>query len=390
MFLLNELLLSSPLVVYAFVRILWLIKSKALRVLFGTFFVFLIAAFPAAETLSHRGAGGWLKGVMIAGYDALPLLMYLVLTVVLADLVIAAARLLRLVSKDTIRAPGVRRVRLAAMLIIPVLVVIAGIVNFRWLRIREYTVEVPRRSSSLSDLTIVFASDFHLGAITEDGFMGKFVAKVQAADPDIVLIGGDILEGDRRNEDTGKFEAQFRRLHPKYGVYAVPGNHERHGGSGKDFFDGAGIRLLEDAVVKIDDAFYLAGRNDARFRNRKSAADLLKDTPGDLPLILLDHRPTDLENISRTGTDIQLSGHTHHGQLFPINWITNRQYELSWGHIKKDRTHVFVTSGVQLWGPPVRTAGSSEILLLRVHFKEAGGKNAVGQKPRGQTVAPRQ
>ncbi|MGA2532774.1 MAG: metallophosphoesterase [Candidatus Aminicenantales bacterium] len=377
MFLLNELLLLSPLIIYAFLRVLWLIKSKALRVLFGTFFVLLIAAFPAAETLSHRGADGWLKGVMIAGYDALPLLMYLVLTVVLADLVIAGARLLRLVSKDAVRAPGFRRLRLAVMLMIPVLVVIAGIINFHWLRIREYTVEVSRRSSLLGDLTIAFASDFHLGAITEDGFMNRFVAKVVAANPDIVLIGGDILEGDRRNEDTSRFEAQFRRLRPKYGVYAVPGNHERHGGSGKEFFDGAGIRLLEDAVVKIDDAFYLAGRNDARSRNRKSAADLLKDTPGDLPLILLDHRPTDLENISRTGADIQLSGHTHNGQLFPINWITNRQYELSWGHIKKNRTHVFVTSGVQLWGPPVRTAGSSEILIIHVMFREPAVANRV-------------
>ena len=375
MFLLNELLLLSPLIVYAFLRVLWLIKDRALKVVFGVFFALLIAAFPAAETLSHRGAGGWLKGVMIAGYDALPLLMYLVLTVVLADLAIAAARLLKLISKETVRATGFRHGRLAAVLIIPVLVVAAGIVNFHWLRIREYTVEVPRKSSPLSELTIAFASDFHLGAITEDGFMNRFVAKVQAANPDIVLIGGDILEGDRRNEDTSQFEAQFRRLHLKYGVYAVPGNHERHGGTGKDFFDGAGIRLLEDAVVKIDDAFYLAGRNDARSRNRKSAADLLKDTPGDLPLILLDHRPTDLEAISRTGTDIQLSGHTHHGQLFPINWITNHQYELSWGYIKKNRTHIFVTSGVQLWGPPVRTAGSSEILIIHVLFRERAGDN---------------
>lgn len=370
MFLLNEILLLSPLIVYAFLRVLWLIKSKTLRVLFGVFFALLVAAFPAAESLSHRGTGGGLKGVMIAGYDALPLLMYFVLTVVLADLAVAAARLLKLVSKEAVRTPGFRRLRLAVMLLLPVLVVIAGIINFHWLRIREYTVEVPPRSSSLRNLTIAFASDFHLGAITEDGFMSRFVAKVQAANPDIVLIGGDILEGDRRNEDTSRFEAQFRRLQPKYGVYAVPGNHEGHGGGGQGFFDGAGIRLLEDAVVKIDDAFYLAGRNDARSRNRKAAAGLLKDTPGDLPVILLDHRPTDLENISRAGADIQLSGHTHHGQLFPINWITNRQYELSWGHIKKNRTHVFVTSGVQLWGPPVRTAGSSEILIIHVLFRE--------------------
>jgi predicted MPP superfamily phosphohydrolase len=375
MFLLNELLLLSPLVVYTFLRVLRLIERKIPRILFAVVCVLLLAAFPVAETLSHGGAAGWTKGIMIAGYDALPFLLYLVLTVILSDLAIGAARLLKILSRERVRTPRVRRIRLAAALVIPALVVAGGIINYHHLRVREYTVEVPRRSSSLTELTIAFASDFHLGAITEDGFMRRFAAKVNAAAPDLVLIGGDILEGDRRDEDTGPFEAEFRRLQPKYGVYGVPGNHEGHGGGRTDFFDRAGIKLLEDMVVRIDDAFYLAGRNDAHSRNRKPAADLLRDTPDDLPVILLDHRPTDLENISRAGADIQLSGHTHYGQLFPVNWITNREYELSWGHIKKNRTHVFVTSGVQLWGPPVRTTGFSEILLLHVLFKEPAGGN---------------
>ncbi len=370
MFLLTELIFSSPLAIYTYIRVLRLFSRNVARILFTAGFGVLLAGFPVAETLSHRGAGGLMKLVMIAGYDALPLLMYLILTVIVSDLAIGAARLLKILSREEVRSPRFRRSRLAAVLIVPVLVVAAGIINYHHLRIKEYTIEVPRRSSSAKELTIAFASDFHLGAITEDGFMERFVAKVNAAAPDIVLIGGDILEGDRRDEDTGKFEAQFRRLHPKYGVYAVPGNHEGHGGGRTDLFEGAGMTLLEDAVVRIDDAVYLAGRKDAHSRNRKSAADLLRDTPGDLPVILLEHRPTDLENVSRAGADIQLSGHTHHGQLFPMNWITNHEYELSWGHIKKGGTHVFVTSGVRLWGPPVRTTGSSEILLLHVKMSQ--------------------
>jgi hypothetical protein len=375
MFLLNELIFLSPLAIYTYIRVLRLFSWNIDRILFTAGFVVLLAGFPVAETLSHRGAGGLTKVVMIAGYDALPLLLYLVLTVILSDLAIGVARLLKILSKEVVHSPLFRRFRLAAALIIPALIVAVGITNYHHLRIREYTIEVPRRSSAAKELTIAFAADFHLGTITAGRFLERFVAKVNAAAPDIVLIGGDILEGDRRDEDTGKFEAQFRRLHSKYGVYAVPGNHEGHGGGRTNFFERAGIRLLEDMVVKIDDAVYLAGRNDAHSRNRKPVAGLLRDTPGNLPVILLDHRPTDLENVSRTGADIQLSGHTHHGQLFPINWITNREYELSWGHIKKNRTHVFVTSGVQLWGPPVRTAGFSEILLLHVLFKEpADGK----------------
>jgi predicted MPP superfamily phosphohydrolase len=377
MFLLTELIFASPLAVYTYIRVLKLFSRKAGRILFTAGFVVLLAGFPVAETLSHRGADGLTKVVMIAGYVALPLLLYLILTVIVSDLAIAAARLLKVLSREAVRGPRFRRFRLAAALIIPALVVAAGMANYHNLRIREYTVEVPRRSSSVKELTIAFASDFHLGTLTAGRFLERFVAKVNAAAPDMILLGGDILEGDRRDEDTSKFEAQFRRLRPKYGVYAVPGNHEGHGSGRTDHFERAGIRLLEDMVVKIDDAVYLAGRNDGHSRNRKPVADLLRDVPGDLPVVLLDHRPTDLESVSRAGVDIQLSGHTHHGQLFPGNWITSRRYELSWGHIRKNRTHVFVTSGIQLWGPPVRTAGASEILLLHVLFKEPASGSRV-------------
>jgi predicted MPP superfamily phosphohydrolase len=132
------------------------------------------------------------------------------------------------------------------------------------------------------------------------------------------------------------------------------------------FFDQAGIHLLQDTVEKIDNAFYLVGRNDGRSKSRKSINELLRDCDRSLPVIVLDHRPTDLDNVSHSGADILLSGHTHNGQLFPLNFIAKGRYELSWGYKLKNRTHVFVTSGIQVWGPPVRTAGVSEILIVNV------------------------
>lgn len=368
MFLLTELVLLSPLAIYAYVRIFTLVRRAAGKVLFTAAFVVILAGFPLAETLSHRPSGAGTKGLLIAGYDTLPLLLYLVLAVVLTDLAIGAARLAGVLAKETVRSPRFRSWRVGVVLAVPALVVLFGILNNGWIRVKRYTIEVPRRSSAAKDVTIVFASDFHLGAITDSRFMDRFVSKVSAADPDIVLIGGDVLEGDRRDEDTGPFEAAFARLRPKYGVYAAPGNHEGHGGSRAEFFEKAGLRLLEDAVVRIDDAFYLAGRNDAHSRARKSVDTLLAGTPDDLPIILLSHRPIDFENVSRRGVDVMLSGHTHNGQLFPVNWITARRYELSWGHLLKGRTHFFVSSGLQVWGPPVRTAGSSEILVIRIVF----------------------
>lgn len=370
MFLLNELIFFSPLILYVYIRVRRIIVARTGKAVWTAVFLLLILAFPAAESLSHRGAGGWARYPLIAGYDAWPVLLYLVLAVILADIAVGAARLLGILSRDEVRSPRFRAVYLYVVLVLPVAIVAGGILNFNHLRVKDYAIEVPRKSSNLRELKIAFAADFHLGDRTSPSFMETFIAKVNALDPDLVLIGGDVLEGDRREEDLARYESQFRRLRSKYGVYGVPGNHERYAGGRDDFFAKAGIRLLQDEVLKIDGAFYLAGRNDARSRSRKSAAELLAGTPDDLPVILLDHRPTDLDNVSRTIADIQLSGHTHHGQLFPINLITDHQYELSWGYKKKNRTHIFVTSGVQLWGPPVRTVGASEILSIRVAFRE--------------------
>ncbi|MBN2207420.1 MAG: metallophosphoesterase, partial [Candidatus Aminicenantes bacterium] len=369
MFLLDEIIYAAPLIVYALVRIGTLIPRRAGRVAWAGVSLLLLSGFPVAERLSHRGAEGVRRLAMLAGYDAAVYLLYLVLTVLAVDLVAGAARLSGLLSKDRARAPRVRALRLAAGLGLPVLVVLAGVWNFRTLRVKTYDIDVPRKSSPLSELKIAFAADFHLGDATSPGFMDRFAARVNALEPDVVLIGGDVLEGDRPDERLDHFAAGFRRLRSRFGVFGVLGNHEGYAGGRPEFFAQAGIRMLRDEVVRVGDAFVLAGRNDRRFGPRKPVADLLAGTPDDLPVILLDHRPVDLENVSRTIADIQLSGHSHHGQLFPVNFVTKHRYELSWGYKKKGKTHVFVTSGVQLWGPPIRTAGHSEILLIRVALR---------------------
>jgi predicted MPP superfamily phosphohydrolase len=180
-----------------------------------------------------------------------------------------------------------------------------------------------------------------------------------------------MLEGDDRDEDTGRYERAFRRMTSRYGIYAVQGNHERYGRAGSGaFLEKAGIRLLQDEAVAVDGAFTLAGRNDRRARDRKTVGEIVAASPGDLPVILLVHRPSDFDEAIRSGVAIQLSGHTHHGQIFPANIITSREYPLSRGHLEKGGTHFFVTSGVQGWGPPIRTVGASEILVLRVTLRD--------------------
>lgn len=367
MYLQNELLMATPLALYVAWRVFSLFNTRVLKIAWIVFYLALAAGYPIAESLSHGTGQGFAEAVILLGYCALPLLLYVILAVIASDLVIGALRLAGAVSRETVRSTRVRRARLVLGLALPALVVAYGVVNHRALRVREHKIDVARRSSTAKGLTVVFMADLHFRAVTSDRFLDELVAKVNAQAPDVILIGGDILEGDRRDEDTSRYARAFRRMTSKYGIFAVPGNHEGFARSGGgEFLARAGIRLLQDEVVPIDQAVKLVGRRDQRSRARTPLAGLLAAAGRDLPVILLVHRPSDFDEASRNGVAVLLAGHTHHGQLFPANLFTSREYPLSYGHVERGGTHFIVTSGVQGWGPPVRTVGASEIVALHL------------------------
>lgn len=370
MYLQNELLLSLPAALYAGLRVRSLFATRLLKDLWTVVFVLIAAAYPVAETLSHRGGGGVLDALVLAGYYALPLLLYIVMTVIVVDITVGLLRLTGLASRETVRSPRFKAWRLVFSLAVPLAVVVLGAANHRLLRVSEYRIDVPRRSAPARELTIVFMSDLHFRGLVSDRFLGELADKVNARKPDLILLGGDLLEGDRRGEDTARYEKTLRSMRSTFGTYAVPGNHEgyRHEGIG-GFLERSGIRFLQDESTPVDDALLLVGRRDSRSGDRKSVAELIAAARHDLPVVLLTHRPSGFDSARAAGVDIQLSGHTHHGQLFPVNFITSREYDLSWGHLVKDGAHLFVTSGVQGWGPPVRTVGASEIVVLHVTLK---------------------
>jgi hypothetical protein len=376
MWLSRFLLVYVALVTYVCIRVRHLFVRFASKTAFTLFFILLVLSFPVAETLAHRSGSIWSRYFQTVGFLSLPYLLYLFLAVFSLDLLLLANRLLKFLSRDVIRGRGFRSIAIGLMLGLPLAAVIAGILNNNHIRVNAYRIEVPRRSSPLTHLRIVLAADFHLRDLTRKGFMAECVAKINSLRPDIVLIPGDVLEGDRRNERTEEFERQFRQIGSKYGPYAVFGNHESHGGYDKlNFFRNAHIRVLQDETVVIDDSFNLIGRRYSRSGDRRTLEELLKGTKGNLPIVLMDHRPG--ERVSRSPVDIQLSAHTHNGQLFPFNFITRREYVVSWGYKKIGNTHLFVTCGIQTWGPPVRTAGHSEIMLIDVDFvaKKRGLEN---------------
>ena len=258
---------------------------------------------------------------------------------------------------------------MSAIIIVSLGVVIAGIINFSTIRTSEYSIEMPGKSTDLKHLKIAFVADFHLKEKTNIHFVERFVKMIEIIKPDLLVFGGDIVEGDRENENMTVTEKIFSEIKTTYGVFAVLGNHEHYAGQDKgSFFDKAGIIVLRDITIGIGNSFSLVGRNDSHFVSRKTIEDLMTSVTDSLPIILIDHRPTEIEQVSKTAADVQLSGHTHNGQLFPVNLITRRVYQLSWGYRKTGNTHFFVTSGIQLWGPPVRTTGKSEIMVIDITF----------------------
>ena len=178
-------------------------RSPLSKAFFVFLFILLFLGYPIAEVLSHREISGWTRHLVIVGYYCLPYLLYFTLLVVTIDIVIALARIVKLLRTEMVSSPGFRAIRLGCCLIIPALIVFAGAINNNRLQVKEYSIELRQKSSTIKELKIVFASDFHLGQITNDRLLDRFVNKVNALHPDIILIGGDILEG-HGNEQFGQ------------------------------------------------------------------------------------------------------------------------------------------------------------------------------------------
>jgi len=363
--------------IYLFIRIWQLFIRKGYRVYYVLIYLLLFLIYPVSNLVREKGT--FLSE--FANY-LLPFFLYVFLLVLLLDFLLLLNMLFRIISREKIKSSPFRRAGLTIIILCSLAVVIAGIINFNTIRITEYQVSVPRGSSDISHLRIAFASDFHLQENTPVRFVERFVEDIKTINPDIMLFGGDIVEGDREDENMEYFEKLLSSIKTKYGVYGVLGNHEHYARQDRgNFFSKAGIEILLDSVALIDNSFFLAGRNDSHSFTRKSARELLSKITDSLPVILLDHRPTETAEISRTSADVVLSGHTHNGQLFPINFMTSSVYELSYRYMKKSETHFFVSSGIRLWGPPVRTTGRSEIVVIDVSMVSSTPSNLVFLSP---------
>ena len=273
-----------------------------------------------------------------------------------------------------------------------ILISVYGILHVGTIKVTPYEVTVNKKVKDMDSLKIVLLADTHFGYSINCRHAQKMAEKINAQDPDIVCIAGDIFDNDYDaiSDPEGVCNA-LKSIKSRYGVYACWGNHDldepilagfTFGGKKKDQADprmeqllrDANIHLLTDEAELIDDKFYVVGRNDSSRTHklggqRLSPAQLTKDLDLDKPVIFIDHQPKQLQETADAGADLDLCGHTHDGQIFPGNLFIHLFWENSFGYLKKDNMHNIVTSGVGVWGPDMRVGTNCEICHITVHFQ---------------------
>ena len=308
------------------------------------------------------------------GTSSIIVMLYMVITFLLLDL----GRLVRLVPRDWLYANWTTTGVLAALLI--------GIFVYGYLhynhKVRQ-PLQLTTKKPLQREYKLVMLSDLHLGYHNRRSELARWVDLLNDEHADAILIAGDIIDGSMRPLLEERMAEEFRRLNAP--VYACLGNHEYYAGdsSAVQFYKDAGICLLRDSVARAGEIAVI-GRDDRSKLGRAPLSSPKGDTiagglmsnvspSGDEKgafTILLDHQPFHLDRTAAAGVDFQLSGHTHHGQIWPVSWITEAIYECAYGAYQVGNTRFYVTSGMGIWGGRFRIGTCSEYVVATLRHED--------------------
>ena len=253
---------------------------------------------------------------------------------------------------------------------------VAGFFNAFHPRVKSIEVEMTNLPPEWQDKTIIQLSDVHLGYINRPDFLSDIVQKVNALEPDLVLITGDLFDGMDGNLDI--FIEPLNKIKAKKGIFFVTGNHEIYLGqeNALSILDKTSIKILDDELVEIDGLQVIGisypangGLSSAtgRSENIENTIKLMDNFDRSKPNILMYHAPTNIDQAKAAGINLQLSGHAHRGQIFAINLINRLIYgKYGYGFYRRGDFSIYTTSGVGTWGPSMRTTGAPEIVAIKM------------------------
>jgi predicted MPP superfamily phosphohydrolase len=290
------------------------------------------------------------------GNSWLVIMFYLLMAFLLLDI----GRLIHLVPASWLKDNGVTSLVLTGVMLVTF---IGGNIHYHNKQRQEIHLTTDKQLER--PLKVVMLSDLHAGFHNRRTEIGRWVDIINAEQPDLMLIAGDMIDGNVRPLKEQGTTEELRRLNAP--TLACLGNHEYITGIDKaiDLINQTGIRLLRDSAVTID-GITIMGRDDRSNRKRKSVEQLMQGVDKNNYIIMLDHQPFHLEEAEKNGVDLQLSGHTHRGQVWPLNWVTRAMYECDYGSLKRGKTDYYVSSGMGIWGGKFRIGTDSEYAVITI------------------------
>jgi uncharacterized protein len=322
-------------------------------------FASLSISFIAASILAARYYNGLVRVFYTLASIWLGIFIFLFLASILCWLLYAAFE----ISHVNVS----RSVLLLILFACAVLVALYGLANASWIRVKRISVKLPGLPESWRGRTAALVSDTHLGHIRGYGFISRITGMLRQLRPDIVFIAGDLFDGTKL--EPKRLARPWTHLSPPLGKFYVTGNHEEFSDPSKYLaaLDQCGVRVLLDEKVVVDGlqlvgvSYHTLG-NGERLRSALRSAAIEPRTAS----ILLAHAPQNLPLVEQAGISLQLSGHTHKGQVFPFTWFTHRIFrEFTYGLNRLGALTVYTSSGAGTWGPPMRVGTTPEIVLIR-------------------------
>lgn len=254
-------------------------------------------------------------------------------------------------------------------IILSLIVVLIGTFLANSAYVEKYNITTNKQIKK--EYKIALVSDIHLGYILGSNNLSKMVDEINKLDADIVVLAGDIIDSNLQTVLDNNMLSSLKNLQSNYGTYVTLGNHDGYAGhidSLAKELNKYNVKLLRNEHILIDNSIYIIGRDDSSINSdNKFLSNKLKSLDNNKITITVDHDPKRISESVDNNIDVQLSGHTHNGQLLPFNIVTNMLFEVSNGYKKINNTNIIVSSGYGTWGPPIRTSSRSQIVLITLH-----------------------
>jgi predicted MPP superfamily phosphohydrolase len=354
---------------YIFYRGWKSLSSSRAKIIYSILFFVVYSSFIIAMLGRNSLPLELQKGLYFIGTCWMGALLYITFYFLITDLIYGINRFIPFIPK-TITAQRFHRIQVISGYVIVLLILMVGYHNFNHPAIVEKEIVIPKNGGKQKELKALAFSDIHLGVAIDKKKLQKYVQLINEQKPDIIFIAGDMIDNNALPLNLEKMYEDINRLQAPLGVYFCLGNHEYLSSiePSMEFLRKTNMTLLVDSAAQVNDSFWVIGRNDKQGGYRKPLKELVAQTDTSQALFLLDHEPYFLDDAVVNGIDLQISGHTHNGQLWPLNMIVDKIFEVGYGHIQKGNTHIYVTSGLGLWGPPFRVGTQSELVIFHIKF----------------------